>query len=321
MTKNLLYKPRLGYEKNYYTEGNLYNFAEDENSNNDGLSTKPFDKLDNLKDLTNEIIGKLPLIPEEVLDTFLPPFFISNSLIEEMNNNKENIPVINPEEEPDFSLVPKPDEDNDFSDMDDIPDDPFGREDDVYVDIKINTIPDDVLIESEYTKDLMDILEDYLLKYNKVLDEYINSTLTFLTHSKQKRLDYIPTKNLKDKNLSHVSDYITKSKITLKQNLLLYRKLYDMDQTIYQIRAVKVANEQRKRYSLNKRIEDTDMIAKGGNDLLKESKMISQKKYEENFYSLYKYLNSSVILFDESIKIVIKQKKMLVLLNNREREN
>ena len=146
------------------------------------------------------------------------------------------------------------------------------------------------------------------------------NVMTSLSLSKHSSLKIITTKNLEDENLSHVTDYLTKSKISLRQQLKLYCKMFDMDETIFHIRSVKVAKEQKKRYNKNTRIKDENALTKSANDLLRESIMVAEKKYEENFYGLYKYLNSSVILFNECTNTTIKQKQALVLINNKERE-
>jgi hypothetical protein len=164
------------------------------------------------------------------------------------------------------------------------------------------------------------VLEDYIIKFNEVIDKYMVNVVTTLSLSDYSSLKLITTKQLQDTNLSHVTDYLTKSQIGLKQQLKLYHKIYSIDETIFHIRSIKVANEQRKRYKTNKKLKDVNAITKSANDLLRESNMVAQKKYEENFYGLYKYLNSSVILFNECTNTTIKQKQALVLVNNKERE-
>lgn len=320
MSKNLLYKPQLDYEKNYYTEGDLYNSNINSNDNVENLTDNDNNKLNNMKDLIEDIKTKLPVVPKDILDVFLPPFLVITDVVNGFDDDKNNNPNLDPNKPNGSHEIEPPKNDIEFDNDDDIPDDPFGREDDVYIDVKVDDINKIEELEYQYVDDLKDVLLDYLMEYNRTLDKYISNTITNLTYSHHDNLKIVTTDILHDKNLSHLTDYLTKSQIGARQQLLLYKKMFDIDETIFHIKSVKIANEQRKRYRKNKKLEDKNTLTKGANDLLKESIMISEKKYEENFYSLYKYLNSSVILFNECMNTVIKQKRMLVLLNNKERE-
>lgn len=321
MAKDLLYRPDLSYDKSYYTDGNLYNSNIDENLNDrepiDGL----YNKLENIDNLLEEIKSKLPVIPDNLLDVFLPSFGVVHDVLKDYIDNPASIPEIPIEPEPEIIIKPDielgiiPDPEGALP-----PSDPFGIEEDITINIELEDIPTAILIERKYVVDLTDILYDYLIKYNNTLDKYIAEIMTSLSVSDYGSLDMIATKDLKDRNLSHLTDYLTKSKIGLRQQLNLYFKMFDMDETIFHIRSVKVAKEQLKRYKSNKKLKDENLLTKSANDLLRESILVAEKKYEENFYGLYKYLNSSVILFNECTNTITKQKQALVLLNNRERE-
>jgi uncharacterized protein YfkK (UPF0435 family) len=321
MAKDLLYRPDLSYDKSYYTDGNLYNSNIDENLNDREPTDGLHNKLENIDNLLEEIKSKLPVIPDNLLDVFLPSFGVVHDVLKDYIDNPASIPEIpiKPEHEiiikPDIELGIIPGPEGTLP-----PSDPFGIEEDITINIELEDIPTATLIERKYVVDLTDILYDYLIKYNNTLDKYIAEIMTSLSVSNYGSLDMIVTKDLKDRNLSHLTDYLTKSKIGLKQQLNLYFKMFDMDETIFHIRSVKVAKEQLKRYKSNKKLKDENLLTKSANDLLRESILVAEKKYEENFYGLYKYLNSSVILFNECTNTITKQKQALVLLNNRERE-
>lgn len=323
MAEDMLYKPNLTYSKNYYTEGNLYDNSSNFDDSSSSITNKPADKIDRLEELRNEILNKLPMMPEDIVDAFLPPFYIINGIVQDLQNNKDDLPTLPDKEEPEVIVIPGPDDDSDDeSILGEVPDNPFDIEkEDGFINIKIEEVPKDIELEVEYISDLTDIIKDYLEKYNAVYDTYINGALSFYSLSNHKDIKNIETKDLtKNTNLSHISDFVTKSNISVKQKVRLANKMFDLDETIFHIRATKVANELRKRYYSNEKLEDKNILTKGANDLLKESRIISQKKYEENFYALYKYLNSSVIIFNECIGAVVKQKRALITLNNEERE-
>ena len=323
MAEDMLYKPNLTYSKNYYTEGNLYDNSSNFDDSSSSITNKPADKIDRLEELRNEILNKLPMMPEDIVDAFLPPFYIINGIVQDLQNNKDDLPTLPDKEEPEVIVIPGPDDDSDDeSNLGEVPDNPFDIEkEDGFISIKIEEVPKDIELEVKYISDLTDIIKDYLEKYNAVYDTYINGALSFYSLSNHKDIKNIETKDLtKNTNLSHISDFVTKSNISVKQKVRLANKMFDLDETIFHIRATKVANELRKRYYSNEKLEDKNILTKGANDLLKESRIISQKKYEENFYALYKYLNSSVNIFNECIGAVVKQKRALITLNNEERE-
>ena len=94
--------------------------------------------------------------------------------------------------------------------------------------------------------------------------------------------------------------------------------MFHLDETIYHLKSIRVSREQSLRYAAIKPKEVKSSQDIENNNILKESLDISQKKYEENLYGLYKYLNSSVILLDESLKTMLKQNKALNNINKDE---
>lgn len=320
MDKDIIFnKPNLSYDKNYDTNGKyIGQFKPDDNLDEENILPEA-NKEDDIKDKLEDIKDKLPAIPNDILDVVIPPFIVIDKVVEDILDKLKDLPDIPDTEDPDVDEVIKPDIDVDF-DEDDIPEDPFEKGPDIYVDIKVDEVQKDIILDKTYYDDLLDVFRDYLYNFDQTLLKYIINTVTTVNMSDHQKLNIIKTKDLKDKELSHLSDYLVKSKIILRQKLNLCKKMFDTNETIFQIRGVKAAFEQKKRYSLSKEMSDVGHLSKFSNDLLRESLLVSEKKYEENFLSLYKYLNSSVILLDECINIMIKQKDCLVVLNNKERE-
>ena len=321
MPKDLLYKPNLTYKKNYYTEGNLYS-DENDTSNEDIYSPNEniVNKIDALEEIKNDLLSKLPLVPDSIKDVIKPSIDLIAGIVDDLVNNKDEI---NKDKDPGIEILPVyPSDDKNDKDKneDDAPSNPFGSEanNTIVIPDKIVDIGEEV--EKQYTEDLVDVISDYIKKQNNAVQNYINSILTYASCSNHNNIKNYTSKKISNKNLTHVSDYVTKSKIGLKQQIKLYKKLFTLDETIYHLKAIKVAKEQLKRYKTNERINDINLLTKAANDLLIESRLIAEKKYEENFYGLYKYLNSSVIIFNECMNTLVKQKRSLILLNNEERE-
>lgn len=323
MSKNLLYKPDLSYDKNYYTDGSLFipNDSIQDNINSDNSSNNLNNKLDDLNNIINDLLNKIELVPDNIKNTIKPSIEIIDKVIEDLNNNREDDSDNKKDDEIKIIPVYKDEENNNDNNLDKVPDDPFKSESNNTIDIPNKDINIGEEIERQYKEDLIDILKHYITKKNLAINKYINSLIAYSTYiEKDKGLKVYTSKNITNKDLTHITDYLTKSKIGIKQKIRLYNKTFNIDETIYHLKAIKVAKEQLKRYKTNKRIEDTNLLTKNANNLLIESRLVAEKKYEENFYALYKYLNSSVIIFSECLNIYIKQKNSLILLNNKERE-
>lgn len=318
MSKDLLYKPELGYKKDYYTEGNLYDETKDQlDSDDEGQSLGKEEIID---ELLNGITDQLKFLPDQIVNIYFPPYIGMKYEYEKLKNEYKDSD--SNEEDDDNKKPNPPDYDNDDSDVDlgDVPDDLFDRVDDVYIDI-IDPVSDPAkIIKDSYYVNFLDIYEDYLNKVKIALTNYIFTTIQTVSQGLKdtsELIDYA-TIDLNNKNLSHLSDYIVKSDIIVGQTLRLHRKMFNVDETILHIKNIRLSKEQAIRYNSIPEMKQETYLDVDSNVLLKESIRVAEKKYEENFYALYKYLNSSVILLDESLKTIIKQDKAKIIINKNE---
>lgn len=318
MAKDLLYRPNLGYDKNYYTEGREDNSTGDNNTDTGGTESKE----DHIASILKEIDDKINFLSDDLKNVYLPPYYGMKDeydrVVDEYNK---------PEEEPD----PKPDPIPDDKDKDDniiVDDDDkidgeypplFDRDDDIYIEVD-NPFADPVkILKDNYYVNFIDVYEDYLKKLNVSMTNYIMTTLqTIAKNEIEGQLVDYSSKSMKNKDLLHLSDYLTKSEIIIKQTMRLHKKLFQIDEIILHVRSIRISKEQMIRYNSIVEKEQIDSLDVDSNIILKESIRVSEKKYEENLYSLYKYLNSSVILLDESLKSITKQNKAMIIINNNE---
>ena len=318
MSKDLLYKPELGYKKDYYTEGNLYDETKDQLDSDD--KGQSLGKEEIIDELLNGITDQLKFLPDQIVNIYFPPYIGMKYEYEKLKNEYKDSD--SNEEDDDNKKPNPPDYDNDDSDVDlgDVPDDLFDRVDDVYIDI-IDPVSDPAkIIKDSYYVNFLDIYEDYLNKVKIALTNYIFTTIQTVSQGLKdtsELIDYA-TIDLNNKNLSHLSDYIVKSDIIVGQTLRLHRKMFNVDETILHIKNIRLSKEQAIRYNSIPEMKQETYLDVDSNVLLKESIRVAEKKYEENFYALYKYLNSSVILLDESLKTIIKQDKAKIIINKNE---
>ena len=317
MSKDLLYRPDLGYKKDYYTEGKFNTVITTEEDSLNDYSNGKDPVVETIDTLQEKIENNFNFLPSIIIDSYLSPFY---GMKDEYDRLKDKIDSINNEKDknstevvPGIIVTP----DNDEDDLP--PQDPFAKGPDIKVTFEDEKENKEVYYNKKYWIDFIDIYKEYLTNIDKAIDNFVISTLDIMSTAKlTDEVANYSTTSLKNKNLSHLSDYVIKSDILLQQATRLHKKLFDTDETILHIRGVRISNEQRIRYSTIKQIAVKDSLDINSNMLLKESQKVSEKKYEENFYSLYKYLNSSVILLTESTKSIVKQTKCLVAINRYE---
>lgn len=303
MSKDILYTPNLKPSKHYDTIGRL-NTTIDEQLQLDIENITP---SSNIEKLQEDIDIKIEMLPEALKATYLTPYYLMKKEYTSLainNKDKESITVDLVEED-------KEPEDT-FPDF-------FSKSSDIYIEKDDPNIINTDTIEDQYYTDFLEIYEDYLKNISDVSNNFSYTTLNLLNNKYAKNIqDSYATKDLTNESIYHASDYMTKSDIRLEQLLRLHEKLFDADETIMHIKSIKVSKEQMKRYFEIEPKEQEDEIDTFNNVLLEESRRVSQKKYEDNLYSLYKYLNSSVILMNETANILAKQNKCMITINKYE---
>lgn len=316
--KDILYNPKLGYEKKYYTEGQI----ENKNNTTDRNNDIQISKENNINNKINRLIDEFQFLPDSIINTYLAPFIVMR---DEYNRIKglesKNKNVTPPEKEKKPGGVPpiEIEDDNDNKPNPNIPS-LFDRKGDVYIETSDPWAEPVKIIKNSYIINFIDIYEDYLNKLDKAVSNYINNILQALSISNAKgQMVSYSTKDIKNSNLYHLSDYITKSNIGLNQNLRLHKKIFQLDETILHIKKIRVSMAQLVRYNEEDEIQQNDFLDVDSNVLLKESRRVAERKYENNLFNLYKYLNSSVILIDGSLKTITKQNKSMMTIEKYEK--
>ena len=331
------YKPNLGYEKDYYTEGGFNRNKDDE----DSLIVMPEiitkDEIDKLKDRVEEIIN---MLPNDIIDTYLPIVKptgdewenilddIKDKEDEEDDKTEPPKPPIDPEiTDPVKPVVPEiidpetdkggeiedpkdPDKDSEFDDI-------FGEDDD-----NIIPLPEDIdwkeFIDKQYEVDYSDIYQDYLHSLEVIVTDYLMYMLD--ATAKISQIENVPSSvmELDNVNLKHLMDFAYKSDVMIKQNLMLHKKMYTTNEAIVHLRSVKIAKQYLSRYKTSEKLEVKSSLEIASNQLLEESVAVAEKKYEESFFNLYKYLNSSVILLSETLEMMKKKVSSILTIAQNE---
>lgn len=305
---NILYTPDIDYERNYDTTGKIDIKAENQQQQNKDLIEKLYENINNIENV-------LPLLPDNTDKMLKPIITVINKILpkdkvlEEPDRNKETIylyPSDKAEETPKY----------------DYPSSFFRDEPDPFV-ITVSNKNKPEIITNNYNYDLISIINDYLKKLYEDIINYFNNISIILAEVEGRNYSKIMSKyNISTEKVSlnykHLSDLIIKSQLSREMKTRLYNKMFNLDKTIIQIKTCKVGVEQRIRYYQSIYQSENTIENTISNRLLEKSRMEYDLKYKKNFTNLYKYLNSSEILFDECLCMCINEIQAKAILIKEE---
>ena len=191
-----------------------------------------------------------------------------------------------------------------------VPTDIFSDQDAMPVDVQINMTSKPDLIDQEYKYDMTCIFTDYLNNVQNVISKYYTSLLGLCAELNVP--SFLSLYNNYNGSSSHISDamkpmsdLVIRNQIILDQKVRMFKKIFDIDSMIINIRACKSGSELRKRYYTSDYVENDSFLSMMQNDLLSNTRQNFDNKYTDNLYNLYKYLNSSVILSKECLDMTL----------------
>lgn len=352
---NILYNPDLDYDKQYDSDGYIEDTdkIDDNDEQKDDGSSKhniideintiitllPDDMkniidnplsiietlYDEIKDITNKPINK----DEVVIHTDMKDNNNQNNQDKIDNQNKQdtidkidNQDIINSQDKSDKQDTLENQDKTDKQDTSDIPDDFFRNDDDPFI-IKVKNKDKLTIIKDTYKYDLACVINDYNNKLKNALNNYINNVLISFKnldvsmYSKVLDTYKLSTDRVSD-DYKHLSDLIIRSQTTRQMNMRLYNKIFSIDKTISHIRTCKIGVEQKLRYYTAEYQTESNFNDFINNRFLENSRMMYDEKYKQNFFNLYKYLNSSVILLNECFKLLINEAQAKIILIEKE---
>lgn len=310
---DIFYKPSLAPDRDYLSDAKIPD--KDVTTNNDKDEPKKDDLVDLIDDI-NKIKNVIDILPDDIIKIIKPtidtidksantlkprPEIIDKGVID-LNKDNENKPpniiTVNPS-----SKAP-----NIFG----------GSKSKIVIDERP---PLSQTIDDTHETNLFDIYRDFVTGLKNVMTDFTQSILLTARHGNFKSYkDLFKDYNLLPEdipdNLKHVSDAIYRNKLTREQKSRLFNKLHNIDNTIYHLRAVKVSYELRKRYyDENKTAKDKDYLEMASNNLLTNSRLMYDNKYERSLTDLYKYLNSTVTSTKDCLETFSKESECKATLN------
>lgn len=320
---DIRYTPNLEYEKDYSTEGSIKRSVREEVVDSTTPSNKPADK----------IIDLIGIIPNDLAEHILPPVKYVVDTINSLGDLEDRINTtisLNPIDIPKTEATVTVKETTlDLSNINSIDDYPLPVK--IFpefpaFDITVSSPSDKIAeMDKQYKKDMSDVLNNFISKLNSKISDYASKVLSALNESQSSDLlnsignPYsVNTSDIKDSNLKHLSDTIVRTQILRDQKIRMTKKMFNLSGTTVHIKSCKVSSELRKRYYSEKNIEADSVLDIVQNSNLSALKAGYDKKYKENFYNLYKYMNGTVIMIDECLRLYVQEAQAKAILSKKE---
>lgn len=309
--KDIFYRPNLKKEQSFYTDGRI-----DKNLKVDSIKNVTIKKtVSSMKNDIQEIKKILVLVPGEIkrpissvlLSVEFLLTLIDTEKYDTITSSGDKDYIISENEQPDY----KPVTSTSVSDL-------LSKN---YSSKKIDTdqVSKMERVKRNYYKSLCSISNHYIDALKQSLTEYniniINNIglseeeVSILEKNFTTSYDDLTTEVKKD--IGHIADYLNKSKVIKSQKLRLYNKLFNDNLSLTHVKSLELSKELLMRYCQKQKTNDYDF------DTTLMSQVISEEaKLNKKLQEYYKYLNSSVILVDECLKLHAKEGILKKKINN-----
>ena len=183
------------------------------------------------------------------------------------------------------------------------------------------------IIELEYVKNLAELYNYYTDRLKKTIGKYyltlfqasitsgrVKGTSNELRNYFIDKLSESDAKANEDANLKHLADAAVRNEITGRNKLNFYTNMFSLESTLYHMKNFKAAYELRLRYEKEEMLDAETSEDSMSNRMLTGSRENYNKKYDNAYINLYKYLNSSISVLIDVINtqaLSIKAKETL----------
>lgn len=315
--ENLLYHPELRPERNYWSDALI---LDAETSTMEDRPLETHDQVQKLLSDYREIGEILELLPDEVPAMIKDPI---NSIIKQTEvmfppGEKQPQPLQPDLYEPLKEDPSLPDFYPIFENSDAVGDGGYALPDllPVPTEVKIEVLKPKSLVEIArelYRRDSIDLKEDYLNKLQSVIQRYLQEMVMLMAETGVGKMKFLTkefdgeTVYVGDSDLKHLSDYVVRSQIIRQQIIRFFKKTHNVDQTLMHMRAWHAAQVQRERYLQAEYGSSESYMETQSNALLRESRLIYDKKYKSTLYNMYKYLDASVVMISDLLTMSLKE--------------
>lgn len=182
-----------------------------------------------------------------------------------------------------------------------------------FVDIEIteNDLLD--VLENSYIKNVHDLITEYVEGLNVALTDFWYTGMSQLYNINEEKRELMNAQlNLKSSDVSHnhrhLVDYCRRNEITRDMRSDFMINMFSFNETISHFKAFKIAYEMKKKYASQEFLDGSVMKGNAFSNKVLEASLISvDAKYDRAFERAYKYLISSVDVYDDILKSCLQE--------------
>ena len=228
-------------------------------------------------------------------------------------------PVPNPEPHDPYIYTPEPDDPiiGQPSDPEEPGISPGDDDDDIFAPsspfiVTYPTIDNVEVIKMEYVKNIYDLYSYYTDKLQGVIGRFINGLfVAYMGTESDAQLAFLNNKITMsdvegiDKDLKHIIDACLRSEIIGSNKISFCENMFSLESSLYHCKNFKASYELRLRYAEIEKQKGFDKYSSDSNTILRGMENIYDKKYDNAYINLYKYLNSSTQVLEDSFNTLI----------------
>jgi hypothetical protein len=318
--ENLFYRPDLRPDRDYHSDGAILD--QPTITPTTETETPPvtiIDRMELLKANIEEIKEVSRYLPGElsaIMDGPLTKLIEQIDIMHTIETEEEELPeytLYDPSlEDPLPGIPPTIDIVEDYMPLDvDLPS-LLPNPTDVKIEILLTKSLADIARDT-YKHDSIDLKEDYTKKLQTVMQKYLQEMVMIMAETGVGHIDDLTKPydgsavKIPNGSLQHLGDHIVRSQIAREQKTRLFKKTHNIDQTLMHMRSWHAAEKQRERYYESTYGDSENYLNTQSNSLLRESRAQYDKKYNQSLYDMYKYLNASVMIIDDTLNMSLKE--------------
>ena len=223
---NILYRPELGYDKNYDTTGTYVT----ENIEQDSTPSQQSTTIEELINSIERLESAAGILPQDMQEIIKKPLSAIKHVIGDVDGDG------NKPDGPSYKIQYKPKHPEDVRPDDDFPDNIFTTDADPF-NVIVGESNKIKVIQKTYEYDLVSIITDYIDKLEQSVSKYtktVMSTFKGLDASNYNKVtsNYNLSCSEVDIDYKHLSDIIVRSQVAKKLKIRMYNKHFGIDKTI-----------------------------------------------------------------------------------------
>lgn len=189
--------------------------------------------------------------------------------------------------------------------------------------IKKEEHSEEEIIEKEHIKNLVDLFTDYKTELHNIISNFWGN---FFIASNNKDaseirilLDNILLSSSKVKfDTKHLLDSAVRQQIIKDMKMDYFNMMFNAEETIKQLKQLKAMKELRLRYAKIEEVKGDTKTNQMNNNVLLAAKLTYERKYDIAYENLYRYLNSSNRVLNDTLQTWIQEIKSKQILIERE---